>query len=254
MTAPGTHTPRRPQMAVAGALLALIAFAGTALAAPQFPPLTGRVVDAAGVLGEQTEQQLTARLQAHEEKTRNQVVVVTVPDLQGYEVSDYGYRLGRHWGIGQKGEDNGALLLIAPNERKLRIEVGYGLEGTLTDALSSDIIRNTVVPHLRDGDFDAAARAGALRMVAVLEGDAGAASVRKPKGSQDVPRWALLLFLAFFVAFFLLAGFGGARVGMNRGGLRMPGRHGGFGGGGFGGGGFGGGGGGFGGGGASGGW
>lgn len=228
----------------------LMLFAFTVQAAPAFPPLTGRVVDAANVLSAETEQRLTTRLAQHASQTTNQVVVVTLADLQDYEISDYGYQLGRHWGIGQKGEDNGALLIIAPNERKLRIEVGYGLEGTLTDALSSDIIRNTVVPHLRDGDFDAAATAGTLRMLAVLEGDTNAASIHKQTSAQDIPGWAIFLFLVFVIGFVMLASIGGYHMNGRRGGFHT----GGFGGGGFGGGGFGGGGGGFGGGGASGGW
>src|SRR5271156_3082728 len=124
--------------------LALTAFmlAGAPVRAdPTFPPLTGRVVDNAHVLSAQTQADLTTKLAALEQKTGDQLVVVTLPSLQGYEIEDYGYQLGRAWGLGQKGKDNGAILIIAPAEHKVRVEVGYGLEPVLTDALSSVIIQ-----------------------------------------------------------------------------------------------------------------
>jgi len=105
-------------------------------AAPTFPTLTGRVVDDANLLSPEDEQTLTQELKDLEDKSSDQLVVVTLPSLQGYEIEDYGYQLGRHWGIGTKELDNGVLLIVAPNERKVRIEVGYGLEPILTDALS----------------------------------------------------------------------------------------------------------------------
>jgi uncharacterized protein len=104
-------------------------------AAPSFPPLTGRVVDAANVLSAQAKGELTQKLAALETKTARQLVVVTLPSLQGYEIEDYGYQLGRAWGIGQKSSNNGALFIVVPPERRVRIEVGYGLEPILTDAL-----------------------------------------------------------------------------------------------------------------------
>ena len=99
-----------------------------------FPALTGQVVDEAHILSPQTERQLTTLLQS---ETKHQVVVVTLANLEGKTIDDYGYQLGRHWGIGEKGNDNGVLLIIAPNEKQVRIEVGYGLEGALTDAVSN---------------------------------------------------------------------------------------------------------------------
>ena len=117
------------------ALFALFAMV-QAQAALSFPPLTGRVVDNAGILSAEAQQKLTAYLAEHEQQTGNQVVVVTLKDLAGTDIADYGYQLGRAWGIGQKGKNNGALILIAPNQRATRIEVGYGLEGTLTDRKS----------------------------------------------------------------------------------------------------------------------
>jgi len=112
-----------------------------AYAAPAFPPLTGRVVDDAGVLSDQTKQQLTGILAEDQQKVGGrQLVVATQKSLQGYEIADYGYQLGRAWGIGQKGKDNGAIIIVAPTEHRVRIEVGYGLEGDLTDAQSRIII------------------------------------------------------------------------------------------------------------------
>ena len=116
-------------------------------AAPEFPALSGRVVDEAGLLTPAQTQSLTQALAAAEQNTSNQLVVVTLPDLQGYDIADYGYQLGREWGIGSKENDNGVLLIVAPNDRKVRIEVGYGLEGVLTDALSSCLLYTSPSPR-----------------------------------------------------------------------------------------------------------
>jgi uncharacterized protein len=153
-------------------LAVTLAVASTAaLAAPRFPPLTGRVVDTAGILSPQAETELSAQLAAHEQATTNQVVVVTLTSLDGYDIADYGYQLGRHWGIGQKGKNNGVLLIIAPNERKLRIEVGYGLEGALTDAVSRDIIERVIKPQFRQQHYDQGVRAGVAAILAALGGE-----------------------------------------------------------------------------------
>jgi uncharacterized protein len=227
----------------------------TALAAvPQFPSLTGRVVDAANVLSSATEAELSHELAAFEAQSGDQLVVVTIPDLDGLDVADYGYQLGRAWGIGDKRSNTGALLIIAPNDRQVRIEVGYGLEGELTDAMAAHIIQSRILPAFRRGDIDAGARAGVAGIIEVLHGDAAPATDRLPL-RKIVP--GLLFWL--FVLFIVLRSFGGPR----RGGLAralfwgsvLSGMsHGGRGGGGFGGGGFSGGGGSFGGGGASGRW
>ena len=110
----------------------LLMVAGVAQA-QTFPPLTGRVVDAASIIPDDQEAALTAKLDALEKESSRQLVVATVPSLEGYDISDYGYRLGRAWGIGQKDQNNGSILLVAPNDRKVRIEVGYGLEPILPD-------------------------------------------------------------------------------------------------------------------------
>ena len=153
------------------ATAALVCASVAAAAAPQFPKLTGRVVDAAGLLAPQTEAELTAQLAAHEQVTTNQVVVVTLPSLQGYDIADYGYQLGRHWAIGQKGKNNGVLLIVAPKERKMRIEVGYGLEGVLTDAISRDIIERVIKPPFRQGNYEQGIRAGTTAILAALGGE-----------------------------------------------------------------------------------
>jgi uncharacterized protein len=99
------------------------------------------------------------------------VVVVTLPSLQGYDIADYGYQLGRHWAIGQKGRNNGALLIVAPKERKVRIEVGYGLEGALTDAISRDIIERVIKPPFRQGHYEQGIRAGTAAILAAIGGE-----------------------------------------------------------------------------------
>lgn len=239
----------RPAFCLLGLLLSM-----AALAQPEFPKLSGQVVDQAEMLSAAAERDLTQTLAGHERATGNQLVVVTVPDLQGYSIEDYGYQLGRHWGIGQKGEDNGALLLVAEEEREIRIEVGYGLEGQLTDAISSQIIFQIISPAFKQGNFEAGISRGVEAMIKVLGGESlPAPTSNAGKGRQPPALGGLLL---LFVVLMMLGG-GGRRRGLLGGlllGSMLGGGRGGFGGGGFGGGGFGGGGGGFGGGGASGGW
>ncbi len=138
--------------------IALLGLTGPASALAQapltFPPLEGRVVDGARLLSPAKEQEISAKLEALERDTTDQVVVVTVPSLQGHEIEDYGYQLGRAWGIGREDKDNGVLLLIAPDEKKVRIEVGYGLEPVLTDAMSALIIQNAILPSFRQGYYE----------------------------------------------------------------------------------------------------
>ncbi|CAA9484774.1 MAG: Beta-propeller domains of methanol dehydrogenase type [uncultured Sphingomonadaceae bacterium] len=140
-------------------MLLLLALASPA-AAQTFPKLTGRVVDAANIIPPADEAAISAKLEALETASTRQLVVATVSDLQGRDIGDYGYRLGRAWGIGQSQADNGVILLVAPNERQVRIEVGYGLEPILTDAVSSLIIRNQITPAFRRGDYPGGINAG----------------------------------------------------------------------------------------------
>jgi uncharacterized protein len=134
------------------------------------PALTGRIVDLARVLPAQDADQLAAQLKAHEEKTGNQVAVLILPSLEGEPLEEYSHRVATTWKLGQKGTDNGVLLLIALKERKIRIEVGYGLEGTLTDLRSAHIIRNEIVPHFKAGDIPAGVRAGTQAILETIEG------------------------------------------------------------------------------------
>jgi uncharacterized protein len=145
-----------------------------------FPPLTGRVVDQAGVLSEPAQNRLTAELAAHEQRTGQQVVVAIVRSLEGQSIEDYGYQLGRAWGIGQKDKNTGAILLVAPAEHKVRIEVGYGLEGDLTDAVSATIINGTILPRFRQGDVEGGIVAGTKQVLRALGDAVPAAGARAP--------------------------------------------------------------------------
>jgi len=253
-------------MRVIALLIAFLFSALPAMAAPTFPALTGRVVDDAHILSDQTKNDLDQKLAALETSNSRQLVVVTLPSLQGYEISDYGYQLGRAWGIGQAKLNNGVLFIIAPNERKVRIEVGYGLEPILTDALSELIIQQAVLPQFRAGDFNGGVEAGAAALIQQLslepsaaEAKAAAAAqqMKNRRGSGANPLSVLLIILFVFIAlgrvfrgfgFWPLLFLGGMGGGGGRG-------YGGYDGGGGGGGGWSGGGGGsFGGGGSSGSW
>ncbi|HEX4183444.1 MAG TPA: TPM domain-containing protein [Caulobacteraceae bacterium] len=191
-------------------------------AAPSFPPLTGRVVDDAHVLSPEVQAELTAKLQALEQKNGDQLVVVTLPSLQGLEVEDYGYQLGRAWGIGQKGRNNGALFIIAPTEHKVRIEVGYGLEPVLTDAMSSVILQSAVLPRFRTGDISGGIVAGTDAIIQQLgldpqtaEANAKAAEARAARAEARAPSRAprlpiiIVVIIVFLVIRFMLGGRGG---------------------------------------------
>ena len=134
------------------------------------PPLSGRVVDLAHVLPPATTAQLSETLQAHEAKTSNQVVVLIVPSLDDEPLFDFSHRVATTWKLGAKGIDNGVLLLVAIKERKIRLEVGYGLEGVLTDARSAQIIRHEIAPKFRAGDVPAGVAAGVLAVLHTIEG------------------------------------------------------------------------------------
>ncbi|WP_367374465.1 YgcG family protein [Pseudomonas lini] len=243
-----------------GLVLMFWVFALTAQAELKFPELTGRVVDNAQMIEPAVREQLVQQLNAHEKTTGEQLVVVTLPDLQGTDIADFGYQLGRYWGIGQKDKNNGALLIVARAERKLRIEVGYGLEGRLTDAQSSVIINQVITPAFKAGNFSKGISDGVAAMLVVLGGNPldEPSTVYEPRGDQEsdfVGRHPGLF--VFLVLLFILTIFIGQMFGILPSGGGRGGSGGGFGGGGFGGGGgggFSGGGGSFGGGGSSGGW
>ena len=158
MTASGLGAERAvgvcARVAAAGFAAALCVILSAVLAyALTFPPLTGRAVDEAGILDPSTKEALERKLANFERTTTGQFVVVTLESLQGTSIEDYGHQLGRHWGIGQKDKNSGVLLIVAPNERKVRIEVGYGLEGNLTDAVSKLIIENSILPRFKAHDY-----------------------------------------------------------------------------------------------------
>jgi uncharacterized protein len=254
-----------------GLLLALLwapAFAA-APTGPQFPELTGRVVDGAHVLSPQVQADLTQKLAALEQNTSRQLVVVTLPSLGGYDIEDYGYQLLRHWGIGQKSLNNGALFIVVPSEHKVRVEVGYGLEPLLTDAMSSVILQKAVIPKFRAGDVQGGIVDGTNALIQQLsldrstaEAQAAAAAEAPVLHHHRSPIAGLIpLIIIFFVFSSIFRGRrgGGSGVGwilplMFLGGGRGGGWGGGDGGGWGGGGGFSGGGGSGGGGGASGSW
>jgi uncharacterized protein len=164
-----------------------------------FPALTGRVVDEAGLLTASDRASLTASLADLEAKTTDQLVVVTLKSLQGTTIEDYGYQLGRRWRIGQKDKDSGALLIVATAERKVRIEVGYGLEGTLTDAATKLIIENAILPAFKTGDFAGGIKSGTDQIIQLLRGDAGSAppaqmrTAAPASSSTNMPVWLVIV-------------------------------------------------------------
>ena len=233
-----------------------------------FPTLTGRLVDQAGVINTATRTSIDAKSKALEDKSGIQLVVATVKSLQGGDIETYANQLFRFWKLGETKKNNGVLLLVAPTEHKVRIEVGYGLEGTLTDALSSIIISSAIVPRFKAGDFSGGIDRGVDGIISVLSGDAAEwhrkVNVRSEDASADFNKLFPLLFfgLLFLVMWYLIRhagggpGSGGRRSGVGP--IILGSGWGGLGGGSSGGGGFGGGfsggGGSSGGGGASGGW
>ncbi|MGZ3299262.1 MAG: TPM domain-containing protein, partial [Asticcacaulis sp.] len=270
------------RIVICAAFLALLFVCAPAFAADlKLPQLGGqRVVDDAHILSDATKADLTAKLKGLEDATTDQMVIVTVPDLQGDTVEDWGIQLLRKWGIGQNGsvkaangqtyKDNGIVLLVAPNDRKVRIEVGYGLEPVMTDIMSGLIIREDMLPRFKTGDYDGGVEAGTDSIIKQVSLDRGVAiqkaqaAEQSDAGTSDgssrghIPIGVIVLIIIFFVLFsrgwlpWLLLG---SLMGGGRGGGWGGGGGGGFGGGfGGGGGGFSGGGGSGGGGGASGGW
>jgi uncharacterized protein len=185
--------------AVVAAILAAVLLVASAFAL-DFPTLSGRVVDQANILDASTRASLTGKLADLEAKSTDQLVVVTLRSLQGTSIEDFGVQLGRAWQIGQRGKNNGALLIVAPNERKVRIEVGYGLEGTLTDAISRLIIENSILPRFRANDYPGGIVRGVDDVIQVLTGDAEewkqrAAQQAAPRPSTPSEIITMLIFI-----------------------------------------------------------
>ncbi len=192
-------------LAVAFMLLALALFATLAFAELTFPELTGRVVDQANLMTSAQRAALTSDLEAFEAKSTDQIVVVTVPSLQGYPIDEYGSALGRKWGIGQKGKDNGVLIIVAPNERKVRIEVGRRLEPLLPDGKAGEIIRGTILPAFRRGDYASGIKAGVTEVKAVLTADPAelAERAKRPTPEPDYSQYITLAIWLLIVIFII---------------------------------------------------
>ena len=158
-----------PTRRVTAVVVVLLALTCTSVLHAALPEHTGAVTDLASVLSPGAEQAILARVGDVEAKTTAEIAVATVPSLDGMSVEDYGNRLFRQWGIGQKGKDNGVLILVAPSDRKVRIEVGYGLEGVLPDGLAGDIIRTQAIPAFRDGNFEKGIRDTVDRVASIVE-------------------------------------------------------------------------------------
>jgi uncharacterized protein len=198
-------------MALRAALaLLLLLWGGFALAAePTYPALTGRVVDGAGLLSPDVRQRIEDKLKAHEDKTSDQLVVATVPSLQDVTIEDFANGLFRRWQLGGKAKNNGALLIVAPKERKVRIEVGYGLEGALTDALSKVIVTTAIAPKFKTGDFAGGIEAGVDAILGILAGDAEEwqrrAEIRSDESTpeEDIAVVIAMIFVFLFIVAFI---------------------------------------------------
>jgi uncharacterized protein len=185
--------------------VALFACVSSAALTLDFPAMTGRVVDQAGVMTAQSRNDVETKSKELEDKSGIQLVVATVKSLQGSDIETYANQLFRFWKLGEAKKNNGVLLLVAPAEHKVRIEVGYGLEGTLTDALSSVIISSAVIPRFKANDYSGGIQRGVDGMIAVLTTDAGEwhqrADVRADDRSSDFNELFPILFLVFLVFF-----------------------------------------------------
>jgi uncharacterized protein len=207
---PGLEPRWRPGAALAWVLL--VALLGASLAAwagtPSFPALSGRVVDAAGIIPADTRASVEQQLKTLEDKSGIQFVVATVPSLEGLDIETYANELFRSWKLGQKDKNNGVLLLVAPKERQVRIEVGYGLEGTLTDALTKLIIFNSIAPRFKAGDYGGGIARGVQDVITTLSGDAGDWAQPPKLRAQDqqsafdvvLPFLVIALILFIFIA------------------------------------------------------
>jgi len=195
---------------ILAALLLLIGFVAPALAEPPIPALTGRVVDQAGILDRATVDAITNQLAGLESSTGIQLVVVTLPDLKGFVIEDWGLALGRGWGIGQAGKNNGLLLIVAPNDRELRIEVGYGLEGQIPDATANSIIQQEIIPAFKRGDMNGGVRAG---VDAILKALGGTYQPTKPLPVKSAGEsfWLVAPKLGIFVLIFVTIAFSSMR-------------------------------------------
>jgi uncharacterized protein len=215
---------RRVRLFFAG-LFALVVLTSSCFAfALDVPPLRARVNDLAGMLSPEAAQALEQRLAAFEQETGHQIAVLTIPSLEGDAIENFSIRVAEAWKIGKKGFDNGAILVIAQKEKQLRIEVGYGLEGVLPDAIASRIIREVIVPRFRDGDFSGGIVAGVSAILQVTKGEPlpdTARSAIRQRSSQGGSLTSVLMITAMLALFIgmtqrrLFGGiFGGSAAGL----------------------------------------
>ena len=194
----------------------VLGLAVPAAAQPQFPERgTAPVVDQANIIDEATEAELTRKLQEFEERNQRQFVIATVDDLQGYDIAEYGYQLGRYWQLGDAENDDGIILLVAPNERQMRVEVGYGLEGIIPDGLAYEYVEE-MKPYFRNGDFSGGIGHGADRIINQLElppeeaAQVAQQSTERRERDSGFPIGGLIWF-AFIFFFFVLPMIRGGR-------------------------------------------
>ena len=190
-------------------VILLVLASGPPALAQDIPPLTDRVVDTAGILPADVKSAMIAQLAAYEPKSSDQIVVATITTTGEWTIEHYANLIFRRWELGQAEDNNGVLLLVAVSDRKMRIEVGYGLEGVLTDAMSSLIINDTIVPEFRAGDFPGGIQKGVDDIISVLEGDAAGLQQRAER-YEDARYQPDYFAYAFFTLFFLI--FGGTLV------------------------------------------
>ena len=197
------RAPRRP-LSLALVWVFSLAFTALAFATPDYPALTGRIVDQAGILQASTRAGLQSKLKDLEDKSGVQLVVATVKSLDGSDVETYANGLFRAWKLGEAKKNNGVLFLIAPSDRKMRIEVGYGLEGTLTDALSKVILTSAVAPKFKTGDYNAGVERGVEGIIEVLSRDSAEWTKRLPPEPTWLDVLVPLLVIALFIFIFIV--------------------------------------------------
>lgn len=187
--------------------LILVIFANLAAFALEVPALTGRIVDNANIITTNDEQEINSLLENLENTNGTQVAVLTIKTLDGESLEDYSMKVAEKWGLGQKEKDNGVLLLVALEERKVRIEVGYGLEGTLTDTKCGLILRNVIIPEFRNGDYSEGILKGVKNITGLLENNEElvSKSVLKEKSSKSAYSGLLYGFLWIFGWFILFS-------------------------------------------------
>src|SRR4030095_15894233 len=217
----GVSSMRARTLPVTLALLILLGHTAFAL---DVPKLEARVTDLAGRLSDEQVHDLEANLQELESKDSTQVAVLVIPTLEEEQLEEYSHKVASAWKLGQKGRDNGALVLIAMKERKIRIEVGYGLEPTLTDARSRRIIQNNMIPHFKTGDFYSGIEAGITGIIQVVRGTYQAEPSRPPSNRSGGRRsfdWIIFLFIPFLWVLGAVGKWGGGILGAAAGAIVM---------------------------------